>query len=137
MHLVGIHREIHQTPGLEQEQTILRITLLTVLLDGILVRLARRLALQLERHDRQTVEEDDQVHALTVRRPHLFHDREDVVLILLVQALVETSGGLGVHEPQRHAGQFQAMLEHMQETATLCVTFAFNWDTIVSPRSSL
>ncbi|MPN34827.1 hypothetical protein SDC9_182321 [bioreactor metagenome] len=64
---VLIHSKMHQCPLLELEDQFARIAILLVLLLGILHRLAGKRIFQLRRHQRQTVQEQDQIEAPGMR----------------------------------------------------------------------
>ena len=115
--LFQIHRKVHKAPGLEAEQSGVRITVNPVLINGVLVRLAGGIALQFKGHNCDTVQEDDQVSTLIIACPDLLHNGENILLILCQQFPVKSGGRLGVHKLQLHIGDFNAVLQHIQQAA--------------------
>ena len=112
---IQVHGEVYNTPCLEAEQTGLGIPRLPVLQNSILIGLPGGIALQLKGHDGESIQENDQIDSLVVRRPNFLHHRQDVGIIQLVQRLVESSGGLGVHQVQMPVIQLNTAFEHFHE----------------------
>ena len=115
--LLQIHRKVHKASSLKAEQSGVRVTINTVLINGILVRLTGGIAFQLKRHDGNAIQEDDQVNTLIIACPDLLHNGENILLVPCQQFPVKGGSGLGVHKLQLHIGDFNAMLQHIQQTA--------------------
>ena len=115
--LLQIHGKIDQSAGLPQKEAILRTTLHAILIDGILIRLSRRIALQLQGDDSQSIQEYDKIHAFAVARPDLFRNGEDVLMVQSVEFLVEGRCRLRIHQIQMNICQLHAMLQHIQTAA--------------------
>jgi len=115
--LFQIHSEVHKAARLKPEQAGFRVTVNAELIDGILIGLTRGIAFQLEGHDGNAVQEDDQVNTLIVACPDLIHDGEDIFFVFCQQVTVECGCRLGVHKLQLHVGDFNTVLQHIQQTA--------------------
>ena len=117
--LVEVHREVDQGPGLEQEQTALRVAFLAVLPHRVLNGLSGRIALELKTDNRQTIEADDQVNPffLFISRPRLLNDCEAIRPVLPGQLGIEARCGLRVHQGHRAIRQLNAPLENREQTA--------------------
>ena len=116
--LFQIHSEVDKAACLEQEQTGLGATLGAVLIDGILVRLSGGVALQLKGDDGKAVQEDNHINALFITCPDLLHDGKNVHAVLAGQIRVKGCGGFGVHQVQMAVGDFDAVLQHLDQTTT-------------------
>ena len=116
--LFQVHRKVYEGTGLEQEQARFRAPLGAKLIDGVLIGLTGSVALELKGNDGKTVQEDDHVDALFVAGPDLLHHGENVLTVLLGQLRIEGGRGLGIHELQLPVGDFNAVLQHLDETAT-------------------
>ena len=94
VHEVGVHGEVGQTAP-EGEERLPRITVVTVLADGVLDVLALERVLQFGGEDRQAVEEEDDIEAVVVRLAvlQLPDDAELVGLVEPLGRLVQAGGG--------------------------------------------
>ena len=112
---------IHKAPGLKAEQSGIRVAVNTVLINGVLVRLTGGIAFQFKGHDGKAIQEDDQVNTLIIACPDLLHNGENVLLVLCQQFPVKGGSGFGIHELQLHIGDFNAVLQHIQQaTVRFC-----------------
>ena len=98
IHFVQVHCEVYNTPHLKPEQTRFGIALQTILLNRIRIRLPRKVAFKLKRHNRQTVQKDYQVNAFFIARPYFFHHGKDIFVIIFKELFVERSRRLGIHK---------------------------------------
>ena len=83
VHFFQVHSEVDQATSLKEEQPGFGIALGAVLIDSIVIGLSSGIALQLKGNDRQAIQEDNHIDPLFVAGPHFFHDREDVLAVLL------------------------------------------------------
>ena len=116
--LFQVHRKVHKAPRFEQEQTGLGIALGAVLVNSVLIGLSSGVAFELKGDDGKAVQEDDYINALFVAGPDLLHHGEDVLAVFLHQFRVEGGSRLGVHQIQLAVGDFDAMFQHLNQTAT-------------------
>ena len=111
-----------QTACFELQQAGLGITLILVLTDSILVVLTTGVALQFKSEDGNTVQENHQVDPLAFLVVHLFHHRQNVLLIQSLCLRVEGSGRLAVHQMQGDTIiKLHTVLQHIQQAAVLLV----------------
>ena len=115
--LLQIHSEVYQRTGLPQKETVFRIALHAILIDCILIGLSCGIAFQLKGDDCKAIEEDYQVNAFIIARPHLFRNGEDVLMVQSVEFLVEGRCRLRIHQIQMNVGQLHTMLKHIKTTA--------------------
>ena len=116
--LFQVHRKVYKGTGLEQEQARLRAPLGAELVDSILIGLTGSVALELEGDDSEAIQENDHVDALFVTGPDFLHHGENVLTVLLGQLRIEGGRELGIHELQLPVRDFNAVLQHLDETAT-------------------
>ena len=116
--LFQVHRKVYEGTGLEQEQARLRAPFSAELVDCILIGLTGSVTLELEGDDGEAIQENDHVDALFITGPDFLHHGEDVLTILLGQLRIEGGRGLGIHELQLPVGDFNAVLQHLNEAAT-------------------
>ena len=124
--LLQIHCKVHQTSSFEPKQPGLRVTVNTVLIDGILIGLTYGIALQLKGHDSKTVQENHQVNTLIIACPDLLHDGENILFVVCQQLTVEGGCRLGIHKLKLHVGNFNSMFQHIQQTAAGLGHFGIN-----------
>ena len=115
--LFQIHSEVHKTTCLKPEQAGFRVTVNTVLIDGVLIGLTCGIAFQFKGHDGETIQENNQVNALIIACPDFLHDGENILFVFRQQLTVEGGCRLGVHKLQLHVGNLNAVLQHIQQTA--------------------
>ena len=122
-HIAGIevHCKVDQSARFEQEQTVLRVTVLGILLDCHAVVLTCALAFQLKGRNGKAVKEHNKVDALVIVNPHFLHDGENVGIVLGNKVNVVIGGGLTVQQVQMHIGNLNAGFQRFDKAAALVV----------------
>ena len=119
IHLVEIHCKVDKTPRLETEKPRIRVARFAVLKYGVVIGLPCKVALQLEGHERKPVDEHHEVHPLVIRRPHFFHDGENVFLIERDKLAVQPGRRLPEKEIQLVVCDFHPVLQRIDEAAAV------------------
>ena len=117
INLFQVHGEVYQRTSFPQKETVFRITLHAILIEGILIGLSCGITFQLEGDNCKAIEKNYQVNALIIARPNLFGNGEDVLMVQSVEFLVEGRCRLRIHQIQMNIGQLYAMLKHIKTTA--------------------
>ena len=122
-HIAGVevHCEVDQSARFEQEQTVLRVTVLGILLDCHAVVLTCALAFQLKGRNGKAVEKHNKVDTLVIVNPDFLHDGENVGIVLGNKVDIVISGGLTVQQVQMHIGNLNAGFQRFDKAAALAV----------------
>ena len=122
-HIAGVevHGKVDQSARFEQEQTVLRVTVLRILLDCHAVVLTCALAFQLKGRNGKAVEEHNKVDALVIVNPDFLHDGENVGIVLGDKVDIVISGGLTVQQVQMHIGNLNAGFQRFDKAAALVI----------------
>lgn len=113
--------KLDQSARFEQEQTVLRVTVLRILLDCHAVVLTCALAFQLKGRNGKAVEEHNKVDALVIVNPDFLHDGENVGIVLGDEVDVVIGGGLAVQQVQMHIGNLNAGFQCFDKAAALVI----------------
>ena len=117
--LVQVHGKADEAPRLKAEQPRFRVSLGAVLGDCVRIRLPRQIAFEFNRDDGKSVDKDDEIDALFLARPHLFHDGENIFLIAQRRVLVERGGGFLIEQIELEICKFDAVFEKGKEASPL------------------
>ena len=122
-HIAGVevHGKVDQSARFEQEQTVLRVTVLRILLDCHAVVLTCALAFQLKGRNGKAVEEHNKVDALVIVNPDFLHNGENIGIILGDKVNVVIGGGLTVQQVQMHIGNLNAGFQRFDKATALVV----------------
>ena len=122
-HIAGVevHSKVDQSTRFEQKQTVLRVTVLRILLDCHAVVLTCVLAFQLKGRNGKAVEEHNKVDALVIVNPDFLHDGENIGIVLGNKVNVVIGGWLTVQQVQMHIGNFNAGFQRFDKAAALVI----------------
>ena len=119
-HIIGIHGEMHEAAA-ELEQGFLRVAVVAVLFLGVIDVLACPRVFQLQRGERQAIEEKHHVHRLVIDtgEKHLPRDRKNVGLELGSDIRVEVVVGQPIEQREVSVVHIQPLFQHGENAVLL------------------